>query len=207
MNCDEKFCGCGCGGLVNPGRDYIAGHQNIGKHRSLATRSKISKSHIGIELSDAHRLAISESQKGIPLSDVNRIGIQKAKLRKQDPLFDGWGDVEPIKNKRCTSYLGCFVAEQVLSKIFKDVKVMKYGNHGYDFICGAGYKIDVKSSATGDKSDRWIFAIKQNNIPDHFLCLAFDNREDLTPVHLWLIPGKEINHLSMLTISKNNIRK
>ena len=41
-------------------------------------------------------------------------------------------------NKKSTNYLGCTIAEKVLSKVFKDVKVMSYGNPGYDFICSKG---------------------------------------------------------------------
>ena len=48
-------------------------------------------------------------------------------------------------NRDCTLFLGVHVAERVLSKVFKDVERMPMNNPGYDFICGGGYKIDVKS--------------------------------------------------------------
>ena len=114
-------------------------------------------------------------------------------------------------NKTCSSYLGCHVAEGVLSSVFKDVKVMPFGNPGYDFICNHGKKIDVKSGCTlkpgGNRSDLWNFHIGRNKIPDYFLCIAFDNRNDLNPLHLWLIPGDVVSHLSGTSISKTSLHK
>ena len=114
------------------------------------------------------------------------------------------------ENKQCAVFLGVHVAEQVLSKVFKNVKRMPYGNKGYDFICNKGKRIDVKSSCTetrDKRSDGWGFSIKRNQIADYFLCLAFDNREHLTPLHIWLIPGNIINHLTGLTMSESTLSK
>lgn len=110
------------------------------------------------------------------------------------------------KNKNSAQYLGD-IAENVLSKVFKRVKVMPYGNPGYDFICGAGYKIDVKSSAIGDKYGYWVFHIRQNKIADYFLCIAFNNREELIPQHLWLFPSEFLNYREGLHIFKYSLYK
>lgn len=97
---------------------------------------------------------------------------------------------KPIsKNKQCGSYLGIYIAERVLSKIFKEVKCMPIHNRGYDFICNKGYKVDVKSATIS--TDGWRFTIDRNSIADYFILLAFDNRENLNPMHLWLIKGNE----------------
>ena len=116
-------------------------------------------------------------------------------------------------NKSCSQYLGITVAEQVLSKVFKNVKQMSPNHPRYDFVCNKGKKIDVKSATLkfdkrrpNDKG-KWYFNINKNTIADYFLCIAFDNREDLNPQHLWLIPGKEINHLLGFGISKSNVHK
>ena len=114
------------------------------------------------------------------------------------------------ENKDCALYLGIHVAEQVLFNVFKNVKQMPNGNEGFDFICNKGMKIDVKSGTIHiyDTSlEHWLFRINKNEIADYFLCLAFDNREDLNPLHIWLIPAKYINHLVSLTISKSTIHK
>ena len=50
-------------------------------------------------------------------------------------------------------------------------------------------------------SFHWRYGINKNKIADYFLLLAFNNREDLEPIHQWLIPGKILNHLKGATIS------
>lgn len=113
-------------------------------------------------------------------------------------------------NKDCGIYLGCHVAEKVLSYVFKNVQRMKMNNPGYDFVCGKGYKVDVKSSCIhgrDGRSDQWIFIINRNTIADFFLCLAFDNRNDLNPEYMWLIPGNVLNHLTGTSISRSTLNK
>jgi len=113
-------------------------------------------------------------------------------------------------NKSCTLFLGVHIAERVLSHIFKDVERMPNGNPGYDFICGRGYKIDVKSSCryhSGNIADRWKFNIKKNQIADYFLCLTFDNRELLNPEYVWLVPAVEINDHETISISESCVDK
>jgi hypothetical protein len=112
------------------------------------------------------------------------------------------------QNKQCTSFLGCHVAEQVLSKAFKDVEIMPPSNPGYDFICNKGKKIDVKSSciqsANGRHGDKLQFSIKKNVVADYFLCIAFNNRDNLNPEYTWLIPGNKINHLTNFSVAISN---
>jgi hypothetical protein len=114
------------------------------------------------------------------------------------------------ENKKCASFLGIHVAERVLSYIFKHIQKMPNNNPGYDFICGRGYKVDAKSSCRHHiphHADGWLFHIRKNQIADYFLCLAFDNRESLTPEHIWLIPVNEINHLITASISETTLDK
>ena len=115
-------------------------------------------------------------------------------------------------NRNCSQFLGITVAEHVLSNVFKNVVRAPMGNRGFDFWCNNGFKIDVKSSCIRRKkikhsSDAWSFKIKRNEIADYFLCIAFDNREDLSPLHLWLIPGKDINTKLALSISASTLSK
>lgn len=108
------------------------------------------------------------------------------------------------ESKLCSQYLGIHVAERLLSCVFQNVQRMPLHNHGYDFICGKGFKVDVKSSCLrvreGHK-DNWGFNIKFNIIADYFACLAFDTRKDLHPLHFWLIPGDLICTRKGITIS------
>jgi len=83
---------------------------------------------------------------------------------------------------------------------------MPYGHPGYDFICNNGKKIDGKSSMTGDKG-YWMFTIKHNTTADYFFCVAYDNRDDLNILHIWMLPGDKFNHLSGASISLSTIHK
>lgn len=132
----------------------------------------------------------------------------KASLAPKEPLPDGWGQKlsDITDNKSSSTYLGS-IAEIILSNIYSDVRVMPYGNHGFDVICNRDFRIDIKSSATGYKG-YWSFNIKKNQTAGYFLCLAFESREDLhNPIHLWMIPGHIVNHLSALQISKSTLYK
>lgn len=114
------------------------------------------------------------------------------------------------KNKECSMYLGVHIAERVLSKVFKDVQRMPVTNPGYDFVCSKGKKIDVKSSCSlkrHDWADHFTFNLKRNKIADYFLCLAFNTRKDLEPIHMWLLPSYKFNHIRCTTISKTTIDK
>lgn len=112
------------------------------------------------------------------------------------------GRVRPMsENRDSPSFLGIYVAERVLSNVFKNVVKMRYGNPGFDFVCGKGFKIDVKSACLIPRHGRrkddiyhaWSFTINKNQIADYFLCIAFDDRKNLNPAHVWLFPGHLIN--------------
>lgn len=104
-----------------------------------------------------------------------------------------------VEAKDCSSYLGIVVAEQALSKFFENITRMPNNNPGFDFLCGKGFKIDVKSSTLHNRKTSknshpcWQFHIKENKIADYFLLLAFNDRKNLEPQHVWLIPGNTIN--------------
>jgi hypothetical protein len=101
-------------------------------------------------------------------------------------------------------YLGCDVAEKVLSNVFSNVQRMPRKNHGYDFICSRGLKVDVKASCLSsyslNNSRLWAFTINRNKIADYFACIAFDDRVNLNPLHFWLIPGEKINRFTSISI-------
>ncbi len=110
------------------------------------------------------------------------------------------------ENRQCTLFLGVHVAERVLSKVFKNVERMHIHNHGYDFICAHGKKIDVKSSCL-NKDKRWKFKINHNQVADFFLMIAFSDRYKLTPKHIWLISGGDVCHVQSVSTTRSNVRK
>ena len=119
------------------------------------------------------------------------------------------GRLTASENKSCSTYLGVHIAEKILSVVFKDVTRMQNCNKGFDFLCSKGMKIDVKSGVFTSKgsSGKWTFRINKNMVADYFLCLAFDNRKDLTPKHLWLLPSEAVNNNMSITISNGTIDK
>jgi hypothetical protein len=87
---------------------------------------------------------------------------------------------------------------------------MPLNNRGFDFICGKGFKIDVKASVEEKRcrdSYRWRFSTRYNMVPDYFACIAFDNRTSLNPLHFWLIPGEVANGFCHIGISASTISK
>jgi hypothetical protein len=92
---------------------------------------------------------------------------------------------------------------------------MSMSNRGYDFICGKGFKVDVKSACLHtylDKSGHrtsthWKFNIRRNKIADYFACVALDNRVNLVPSHFWIIPAGIINNKNVIEISLGTISK
>lgn len=95
------------------------------------------------------------------------------------------------ENKDCSLYLGVYIAERILPLLFENVEKMPDGNPGFDFICGNGYKIDVKSACLS-RDREWVFIINKNKIADYFFMVAFDDREKLGVIHIWLIKGDSV---------------
>lgn len=135
--------------------------------------------------------------------------------RKENPNYDNnWKHKNKIcqpmdQNKSCPQYLGIVIAEQLLIKVFNKVEIMPNNHKGYDFI-GDGMKIDAKASCRyliKNQADKWKFNIRKNKIPNYFICLAFDNRTDLNPEHIWLIPGNKINDKFGIGISESKLNK
>ena len=125
------------------------------------------------------------------------VGKKSAEIRYKN------GGKPMSKNKSCTNYLGIHITERMIASVFNTVKQMPPNNPGYDFICDENKKIDVKSACISINNRGYKilkFAIKYNNIPDYFLCVGFNNRSDLTPINIWLIPSKVVNNISTLTM-------
>lgn len=116
------------------------------------------------------------------------------------------GHLPMSENRECGLFLGVWIAERFFRHFFNDVEVMPPGNPGFDFICNKGMKMDSKSSCLNNDGS-WMFNIGRNTIADYFLCIAFDNREDLNPMHVWLIPGDVLNDHITTRISPNTVSR
>ena len=116
------------------------------------------------------------------------------------------GHLPMNENDECAAFLGVCVNEKLIRHRFKEIKVMPFGNPGFDFICNKGMKVDAKSACL-NKRGRWMFAINRNTIADYFLCVAYDDREHLNIMHVWLIPGRDVNRFTGISISPSTIHK
>lgn len=113
-----------------------------------------------------------------------------------------------MTNPDCGVYLGIYIAERVLAGVFGHINRMPNNNQGYDFICGKGYKVDVKSATLSKYGpNSWSFTIRKNTTADYFLILAFDNRRDLNPEHIWMIPGVNLSMKEKAMISRSTLDK
>ena len=136
---------------------------------------------------------------------------EKAEYNRDYRMKQNSGHKFMHENKFCASYLGVVIGERLCRYLFKDVEMMPYGFPDYDMICNKGKKINVKAACitlNHGKNPCWKFQINHNKVPDHFILVAFDNRTDLNPLHMWMIPGKEINdHKTSISISPSTIDK
>ncbi len=119
----------------------------------------------------------------------------------------------PDDMKKSPVWLGYYVAQRALGKIFDNIQMMPLKNPGFDIICGRGYKIEVKASCLyhykKNKGNllpwrHWYFTIHKNRVADYFLLLAFGERENLEPLHVWLIPANELREKTGVSITDSH---
>ena len=111
--------------------------------------------------------------------------------------FHKTGRSSPMQsNEDCTIYFGIWVAENYIIKTFEDAIKAPYGTIGYDWTCNKGKKIECKARCL-DSPNRWNYQIADNNnnyntIADYFIISAWDNRESLNPLHVWIFHKYDI---------------
>lgn len=81
-------------------------------------------------------------------------------------------------------------------KTFEDPIKMPPNNPGFDWICKMGEKIDHKGScivrSKMTKWEYWEYHIEHNNVADYFILSAWDNRDSLNPLHIWIFHKNDI---------------
>lgn len=169
--------------------------------------SRKSRKEYNKEYYAKHRERLKERSKEYRAMNREQCREQKKEYRLINPgqiqenIF-GFGRHRHMnENRNCSSFLGVYVAEQVLGDLFERVERAPYGNPGWDFKCGKGKLIDCKSGCLIHRERRspsWEFNIKNNIISDYYLCIGFDDRKNLNPLHVWVIPGDLVNHLTSL---------
>lgn len=81
----------------------------------------------------------------------------------------------PTKEDRNdTRFIGIYIAENGMNKLYENSKRMILNNIGYDIICPKGYKIDVKATVL-NRYNNFDFGINKNMIADYFALIGFNN--------------------------------
>lgn len=98
-------------------------------------------------------------------------------------------------NKDCSKWFGEFIAENYVMKTFEEPIPAPSNNPYFDWTCNKGKKIDLKASCLlyePGKSPRWKFYLDYNPIADYFILSAWDNRESLNPLYIWIFHRNDI---------------
>lgn len=119
---------------------------------------------------------------------------QKAGFKDDSERVKEWmyrtGRCLPMEvNEDCASWFGEYISQNYVMKTFEDPIKMPYGNPGFDWICKRGERIDHKGSCLicgNYGSPHWFFNIMYNNMSDWFILSAWDNRDSLSPMHVWM---------------------
>ena len=191
MNLTKKCSKCG---ISKPLDEFH--NQKDGKYGKRADCKKCNIEH-SKQYAQEHKVEIKKYQKNYRQNNKEKIRTQR-------------GSKSMYEDKSSNQWLGIVIGERLCRHLFKDVEVMPFGNPKFDIVCNRGKKIDVKIAVitfNHGKNPRWIFNIRRNTTADFFICVAFDNRIDLNPLHLWMIPGKEVNHKTKEIISPSRIHK
>jgi hypothetical protein len=184
---------------INISRDNL----NISKDKVLtmemASENEIVKSADAMYL----RCIKNAEKKGITIKEYQKSCEYEYKR--------GLGSIED--NKDCGRYFGEYIERKYVFQIFEDPVPFEFpkdelgritdNRKPYDYLCCKGLKLKHISSCiredkshiqklTGEKLPYFAYAIRRNKIPDQFVLSAWDNRESLKPLFVWIIKGKEM---------------
>lgn len=92
-------------------------------------------------------------------------------------------------NDDCSLWFGEFISQNYVMKTFEDSIKIPSNNPGFDWICKKGQKIDHKGACLKYypwQSPHWSFHIRHNKISDYFILSAWDDKDNLNPLHVWM---------------------
>lgn len=170
---------------------------------------------------DVEKKRVNEMAKRFGFKDYNEyIRKERNEYKRNWKRQYRWnkGISEPMEfNESCPSYFGVSFGEELFRRflltIFEHVKKTGYIDKGIDFICKSPkyefvdkhlqfklerdkeYSMQLKVRRLQSVSmgnDNFHFPINYNHIPDYFILVGFNNREDLNPAHIWLIYKDDI---------------
>ncbi len=142
---------------------------------------------------------------------AKKIGFDDKKERNRFWHYDN-GSIPMSENIDSGQYLGIEMAERRVARMLLPIvlekieKEMPYGNPGFDFICHNNQKIDIKST-TLNGLNKLSFHIRWNNIPEYFMLVGFNNREELNIIGIWMIKKGERLRYNRSSSSKLELYK
>ncbi len=126
---------------------------------------------------------------------VQNSGYKDCNDRQRKYRYNNRTDMPMSDNDECSSYFGIHIAENYIAKTFEDPVMMPINNRWYDWICKKGQKIEHKAACLRKKGTGfgWPFShINFNRIADYFVFSAWDNRDNLIPMHIWIFYREDI---------------
>lgn len=121
-------------------------------------------------------------------------GFEDSNERRKEWRYNTGINLPEEFNEDCSLWFGEFISQNYVMNTFEDPIKMPSGNPGFDWICKKGQKIDHKGACLhyrADKSLFWLFHIRYNNTADYFILSAWDNRDSLVPLHVWIFPKND----------------
>jgi len=94
------LCKCGCGKRVNSGRQYIRGHQNIGRHQTKTEKQHHRSANQNKILTKDHKIKIGKGNKGKIRTEETLIKLRMSHLGKTGYWNGKKFSEEHIKNLR-----------------------------------------------------------------------------------------------------------
>lgn len=98
------------------------------------------------------------------------------------------------KDSNWSVYFGNFIVENYIIKTFEYPVKMPPNNPGFDWICKKGQKIQCKARCLkyDGKWSGWHFTINFNKMADYFILSAWDSKDSLVPLHVWIFHKDDI---------------
>lgn len=121
---------------------------------------------------------------------------ERAREYKREWLYETGKCLPKEINENCSLWFGEFISQNYVMETFENPIKMHNGNPGFDWICKKGEKIDHKGACLTYIIDAnwsgWVFGIEYNNIADWFILSAWDSRDSLVPLHVWIFHKNDI---------------
>lgn len=126
---------------------------------------------------------------------ARRMGYKNFAERVKEWKHDTGRALPKEFNKDCSKWFGEFITQDRVMKTFEHAIPAPPNNPNFDWTCKDGKKVEHKGSCLlyePKKTPRLKFYLDYNNIADYFVLSAWDNREYLNPIYIWIFDRDDI---------------